>query len=93
MNDNGDSCKARWYDNFGLSKNSVEVWAEGGFSLSNGGQGGYVDRDEYSYDYYETSYNNYAETKIAAQSGSAGGYGGGSGGQGGAGELYLISYF
>ena len=53
----------------------AEVWAEGGFSLSNGSGGGFVDKDET----YQTD-NDYSQ----AQSGSAGGYGGG--GQGGAGE-------
>ena len=59
-----------WYDNGG------EVWAEGGFSLSNGSQGGYVDRDAYGY--------NDQDGPATARSGSAGGYGGG--GQGGPGE-------
>ena len=54
------------------------VWAEGGFSLSNGSQGGYAYRTEYSID------NENYQYEVTARSGSAGGYG--SGGQGGSGE-------
>ena len=66
---NGDSMNI-------LFNNTYELWAEGGVSLSNGSQGGYVDK----YSYYEDG----SETMVTAQSGSAGGYG--SGGQGGIGK-------
>ena len=58
----------------------VEVWAEGGFSLFNGGQGGYVDREKF----YIEDTSKPKQDFIRALSGSAGGYGGG--GQGGSGE-------
>ena len=58
-----------------------EVWAEGGFSLSNLSRGGYVYRDAKKND------SNSKEVARAC-SGSAGGYGGG--GQGGTGELVVL---
>ena len=58
---------------------TAEVWAEGGFSLSNGSQGGYVDR------YINSGPDSWYFYEV--QSGSAGGYGGG--GQGGSGEYLL----
>ena len=73
---NGASRKAKW--NGQLLDRDEEVWAEGGFSLSNGSQGGYVDRH---------GIKSIENVFLEAQSGSAGGYGGG--GQGGSGEYLL----
>ena len=73
----GDSRYAQFYNIQGLQENG-EVWAEGGFSLSNGSQGGYVDREE------NGKVSSPTAIEITARSGSAGGYG--SGGQGGPGE-------
>ena len=89
MSGDGGSVKAR----FGICEDDVrsglredesngDVWAEGGFSVSNGSHGGYVDR----HDYHEPLR---CAVEVTTRSGSAGGYG--SGGQGGAGESLFIS--
>ena len=91
MSGDGESVKAIWSSNrlkeYVVGKVGQEVvWAEGGFSLSNGSQGGYVNRTEYEKNEVLSDVS-----EATAQSGSAGGYGYGSGGQGGSGEYSFQS--